>query len=292
MIDPALRAKYMQNSLIKGMKDVMSSSLKSGNPNEEVLKLVVKREDDVKLQGSVDKIGQALVLFYNLLKKPMVLPRIFQVTGKVEITKQPKVTIENIREFEKYFTSLEKTFNHLLLAIQGMPQPQIKLPKIEIPAQVNNANPELLEAIENLNERIENLSSPEAVSMSKTNELLEALVNRPQLTPQPVTNISINALQGFAKATSQTVGTSVVELPSYGQLFNRRSIIVFNNDATNTLYIGGSDVTTSNGMPVLAQTYSPSIDAGYNMDIYGIAGSSINVRVFEVSKDQTANVQE
>ena len=112
------------------------------------------------------------------------------------------------------------------------------------------------------------------------------------MTPQPVTNVTLNGLQGNIKTTSATVGSTVAQLPSYGQLFNRRAIVIYNNSAV-TIYIGGSDVTTSNGMPVPANSYSPILDAGYNMVMYGIAASgSNNVRVLEVSKDKSDTIQQ
>jgi hypothetical protein len=149
-------------------------------------------------------------------------------------------------------------------------------------------NSKMEELLNELNDQIAKIKYPK-VEIPKT----ISVDNFPrQMVPQPVTNININALQGFAKSTNQTVGTSLVTLPSYGQLFNRRSLIIFNNDASATLYIGGSDVTISNGTPILPQTFSPSIDAGYNMVIYGVSTTNINVRVMEISKDQTQNVQE
>ena len=114
----------------------------------------------------------------------------------------------------------------------------------------------------------------------------------PTMVSTPVTNININALQGFIETTFATVGTSVVRLPDYGQLFNRRALLIYNNSA-NTIYIGGSEVTVSNGLPIPAYSYSPPIDAGYNLHVYGVAAQGgNNVRVLEVSKDQTANVQQ
>lgn len=259
------------------------------------LDLTFQEKADPKMLDITSKIGNALAILHKTISRPFPLPKIFKVQGQVEVTRQPSIEIKNLNELKKYFDSLEKTFNNLLLAIHSMPQPQVKLPKIEIPAQVKNDNPELLKAIDNLNSKIEEIGKikiPE-VSMTATNRLLTELVSRPVMTPTPVTNIGINGLEGFAKSTQQTVGTTLVELPSYGQLFNRRSMIIFNNSAATTVYIGGSDVTSANGLPVLGQSYSPALDAGYDMQIYGrTASSTADVRVFEVSKDQTANIQE
>ena len=102
--------------------------------------------------------------------------------------------------------------------------------------------------------------------------------------PTPVTQIDVNPLRGVFKTTAVTVTTSATALPT-SSLSNRRSIIVYNNDASVTLYIGGSDVSATNGVPVTAGTYSAPVDAGSSMTLYGIAASSINVRVLEMGND-------
>lgn len=78
-----------------------------------------------------------------------------------------------------------------------------------------------------------------------------------QKTPQPVTNININPLRGYIHTTAATVTGTVTPLPTYGVLDNRRAIIIFNNDENNTVYVGGSDVTATTGLPILAQSFSP-----------------------------------
>jgi hypothetical protein len=299
MIDYNARLKLAQQkqsqSMMDGMKRAIVDGLsQKGGANEEILKLVFKKEENPELETQVGKIGQAIALVYKALNKPLALPKIFRVQGQVEVTRQPDVRVQNLTELKKYFDSLEKTFNNMLLAIHSMPQPQIKLPKIEIPAQVKNDNPELLKAISDLNSKIEEIGKikiPE-VSMTSTNSLLTELVNKPTYTPTPVTNVGINALEGFVVSTDNTVGTTAVTLPNYGQLFNRRSMLIFNNSA-NTIYIGGSGVTVATGIPVPTNSFAPSLDAGYDLRVYGIASQGGNdVRVIEISKDQTSNTQE
>ena len=62
----------------------------------------------------------------------------------------------------------------------------------------------------------------------------------------------------------------------------RKSIIVYNNHATQILYIGSSSaVTTANGLPVAAGQSRVLDD--YNGALYGIAsGAATDVRFFEV----------
>ncbi|PWU06089.1 MAG: hypothetical protein C5B43_02300 [Verrucomicrobia bacterium] len=260
--------------------------------NLDDLDLKFQEIADSRVLSFQDKIGSAISMIYKQVAKPLVLPKIFQIKGEVEVTKQAPVEVRNLSELKKYFESLETTFNKMMLAIQAMPQPQVKLPKFEIPTQIKADNPELVALLEKLNEKIDSLQPAKAISMSRTNDLLESLVNRPQMVPQPVTNIWLNPSEGFMKTSDNTVGTTVVTLPNYGQLFNRRTVLVYNNSA-NTIYIGGSDVTTSNGFPVSGNNYGPPIDAGYNLPVYAIASQGGNdVRVIEISKDKSGTVQE
>lgn len=101
-----------------------------------------------------------------------------------------------------------------------------------------------------------------------------------------VTNVSINPLRGLVHSTNQTITTTLNKIPGYGVLDNRRSLMLFNNSASTTIYIGGSNVTSSNGLPILGQTYSPVIDSGIRMILYGVTSSSTaDIRVMEVSND-------
>ena len=246
-------------------------------PKMDKLELKFQEKADPAVLDILSNIGTAIALVYKKIPKPTKFPSILNIRGRVEIDKP--VRIGNLKELEKYFASLEKTFNNLMLAVQSMPQPLIKLPKIEIPAQVKNDNPELMTLIEKLHDKLDNFQPRELKFPTK----FEVSNFPPQMIPQPVTNINVNPLQGIVKVTSATIGTSLTQLPSYGQLPMRRSIIIFNN-SSNTIYLGGSDVTTSTGVPVLTQSYSPSIDAGYNMILYGIASQAGNdVRVMEIS---------
>jgi len=110
----------------------------------------------------------------------------------------------------------------------------------------------------------------------------------PTKTPMPVTNVNINPLRGFIHTTAATVTTSLTKLPTYGVLDDRRAIMIFNNSSSTTIYIGGSNVTSLTGLPILAQTYSPVIDAGTRMILYGrTSAGSANVRVMEISNEKT-----
>lgn len=77
-----------------------------------------------------------------------------------------------------------------------------------------------------------------------------------------------------------SVGTSATALPS-SALTGRKRIVITNNDATLTLYVGTAGVTTSTGTPILP---GGSYDEDGDVVLYGIGPSStINTRVMELS---------
>jgi len=65
----------------------------------------------------------------------------------------------------------------------------------------------------------------------------------------------------------------------------RQSLIISNTDTTNPIYVGSdANVTTSNGVLLAAGSTLTEDNGGskvYCGDVYGIAGSSINVRYWE-----------
>lgn len=109
----------------------------------------------------------------------------------------------------------------------------------------------------------------------------------PQKYPLPPTNININGLRGPVHSSAVSVGATATPLPT-SPLENRRSLIVWNNDNSTTLWIGGSDVTVANGIPVKKQNYSPALDLSDRVTLYGITdGATIDVRVLESSMSDT-----
>lgn len=249
---------------------------------------------DPKSLNFLDKIGQALVKIYTNMPKTVVLPKVFQVNGSVKVT--DPVKIANLEEVAREIRVLQERITVFAQAASTAQLPKIEFPKFEIPQQI--ATPvdisPITEAIHELQAAIAKapVDTNNVTLLRSIKEGIESLVNRPVMTPQPVTNVTLNALQGYIKTTSSTVGTTAGRLPGYGQLFNRRAVQIYNNSA-NTIYVGGSDVAVANGIPVTSGSFSTIFDAGYNMIVYGIAASSGNdVRVLEISKDQTANVQE
>lgn len=108
----------------------------------------------------------------------------------------------------------------------------------------------------------------------------------PTKTPQPVTNININPLRGLIHTSATTASTTLSTLPRYGVLKNRRAVIFQNLASSTDVYIGGSDVTTSNGYLLEAGSVSPAFDSGPLQVWYVITSSgTANIRCIEVAND-------
>jgi hypothetical protein len=144
-----------------------------------------------------------------------------------------------------------------------------------------NDNSDVVDAINELKKSIKEL--PDKMTHAEFPDTINVGNFPPTKTPLPVTNININPLRGYAKSNVVTLTTTAQGLPNE-VLGYRRGMIVYNNGAS-TAYIGGSDVTVANGMPIPAGQYSPVIDAGPKLIVYGIAAGSVEVRVLEVSNE-------
>jgi len=192
---------------------------------------------------------------------------------KIEIPKPEPVVFPNS------FSMLEA--DSILSALKNLQDDIRALPK-NMPKGSEPDLTVLLDSLNGVKTAITNIPTPQPIEFPES----VMVSNFPiQKIAQPVTHISINSLSGYVKTTVATVTTSLTPLPTYGVLNNRRAIIIYNNSA-NIIYIGGSDVTTANGMPVPANSYSPILDAGIHMIIYGIAAvGSNNVRVMEASDE-------
>jgi len=138
---------------------------------------------------------------------------------------------------------------------------------------------EIIKAVKGIEITVPKIEFPNSISIDNF---------PPQKVPNPVTNININPLRGDVHSSSTTVGTTKTQLPDYGVLENRRALIFYNN-GSKTVFIGGSDVTKDNGIPVLANTFSPSFDSGPRQIWYGVVESGTSeVRAIEISNDAGA----
>lgn len=258
---------------------------------ENADRLLAKMETEEK--DEVKKIALSYSRFNGLLES---------LVRRVENNEKNQTIVKNIEavrdEMKKEVAALsgqqQQTIQSLMSSLNSLKQAfsnkkeydgnnivqALKSLKLETPAvQQQDRTEDIITAIKSLKVEVPPFEFPESISVNNF---------PPQKVPQPVTHFSINALRGFVHTTAATVDTDPTPLPEYGVLQNRRAIIIFNNDPTATLYIGGSTVTTANGMPVLAQSYSPILDAGVSMIVYGIVESgAINVRVLEASDESS-----
>lgn len=258
----------------------------------ENLDLEFQERADPKVLSSLGKIGQALVVIFNHLKSIKIdWPKIFKVEGTVDvnsISDFPPIHIQNFKDLKPYFEMADKTNKQLAAAITLVASKGPDKPATPI---VNINNEPLLKAIQELKEvsdkTIELPSNEGVISMLRTvSEQLGALYDKPTFVPPAVTNITLNALNGSFKSTTLNVTTTATALPSTN-LTNRRSLIIYNN-SSNTVYLGNSSVTISGstqGLPVPANSYGPTLDAGSNMVLYGIAGGTSSVTVMEMSHE-------
>jgi hypothetical protein len=84
------------------------------------------------------------------------------------------------------------------------------------------------------------------------------------------------------RSMAVTVGTGATPLPD-DPLPYRRALVVHNNSAS-TVFIGGSSVTVSDGLPLAAgEKISFDIQNNPNVVVYAVAGSSVDVRIMELA---------
>lgn len=193
---------------------------------------------------------------------------------KIVLPKHEKVVLPSSYSFVEAKDIIKQLVN-LQDTIKALPK---NMPKSNV-SDIDLS--ELLDGFNRLEKAISNIKLPEV----EFPDTIDVGNFPPQKTPQPVTNININGLRGPILSTQLEVGASAALLPNTA-LANRRSIILYNG-GNNILYIGNSSVTSSNGFPIAAGQYSPSIDLSDKVDLYGISGGgTLDIRVFESSMDE------
>lgn len=212
-----------------------------------------------------------------------------QIEGVVKVANQvqfPKVELLSaLTSVSKGLKAVETKIENLQLVVPA-PKVEVAAPAIQFPKIPEGITPkefkQMTDLLSSIKEELHKLPSklPEAIFPDTIN-----IGNfPPQKVPQPVTNININPLRGYAKSRNITVGTTPTPLPDEVLAF-RRSLIIYNN-STGDLYVGGQDVSSTNGLIVPTESYSPVIDAGPKLIIYGIVASgTADARVFEVSNE-------
>lgn len=247
----------------------LTSAFKELNPILKTLEESTK--SDKQTVGLLNKLISQITQLSNTLRstanKEVRFPDTQKVSGSVEVSRMPDMQGNIVTALERVEAQLKN------LVTKKIPEKKLELAEGKV---ISDKLDELTDALKKLPG---NMEFPTRVSVDNF---------PPQKIPQPVTNISINALAGTTKSRTVTVGSST-PVPLPGEvLAYRRSLVVYNNSSTITLYVGGSDVSASNGMPVPPNSYSPAFDAGDKMVIYGIAASSsIDVRTLEASDIRT-----
>lgn len=272
--------KALLKRLIRELEVLNAYTKRATKSKKPLQKFSIRTADLVTLNDEIKGILR------NIEKKDLKvsIPKVQRMIGKVRVENFPKEY--PFDDLKQELRNIRQTLSELRLEVP--PFPEIKAPIVNVPDFPKElSSKELKEVIKELKAVKDEIKSlpkdfpevvmPEAIKVS----------NFPvQKTPNPVTNININPLRGFIHSTSVTVTSSLTVLPAE-VLVNRRSLIIFNNDSTNTVYIGGSEMAASDGLPILPQTYSPTIDAGPRMIVYGMcsAGQTADVRVLEASNE-------
>lgn len=84
------------------------------------------------------------------------------------------------------------------------------------------------------------------------------------------------------KSRAVTVATTATQLDSTTDGYRSSPSLALYNSSAVTVYIGGSDVTTANGLPIPASSWSPGFGLGEGEGIYGVvAADTAAVRVIE-----------
>lgn len=248
---------------------------------------------DPKSLSLYEKIVSGLSTVNQSIKSVKIdLPPFYRIFGEVNvksIEQMPPVRVSNFPDLQGSFNSLAKSIEDMQVkTLKAVTAFEVNVPdKFEIDKEVKIKNfNDLLEGIEELKKGFNILIKKMTMDGDSSKPTEVSITNfPPTMVPTPVTHVSINGLIGFTKSNAVTVSTTLTPLPGT-PLVNRRSLTVYNNSASNTFYIGGSDVTPSNGVPVPAGTFSPSFDASPGLVVYGITSSSTaDARVLELSDE-------
>jgi hypothetical protein len=93
--------------------------------------------------------------------------------------------------------------------------------------------------------------------------------------------VTVASLNSVVRGTAVSVITSATLIPTT-ILSNRKSMSVRNNGSA-TIYLGGSDVTTSGGYPLKANE-TLDLDIGTTSRLYGrVISTTTNIRILEFS---------
>lgn len=275
----------------KELSDTLSS-IKSGLAVFEEIKTKIDAGQTIlfpketQLSGKVD-IGKIDQLLEVTVKNPQKIefPKSTTLSGPIAIESLPAVEVTNFPDLARLINDFQG------IIVKAVSTLKFDMPKsfgINAPVEMTGMT-DLLADMEELKKGFNLLIKATQASKGidpSTPMMVEIISDRiPRPVATPVTNISINSLGGFVKSRSVTVTSALTPLPGE-VLSNRRNIVLYNN-SSQTLEIGGSTFTFGTGMPVPAGTYSPAIDAGPNMIVYGrVTSGTADIRTLESSDIQ------
>lgn len=98
-------------------------------------------------------------------------------------------------------------------------------------------------------------------------------------------SIDVNVLAlGSVKSTAvEFTANEVVKLPDVAYPKRKSLTLCPIVDSSGMFYIGGSDVTVDNGLPISPLEHY-SIDMGEDADLWGVADTSGEVRILEIAE--------
>ncbi len=279
-------------SQLNSLKDLLTAMSEKMSVLEEIKKRVEEGKnvilpDETQVFGTVDigKMPAVEVKNFPEIKIPEA-PKMPAFPKEMKISELPPVFIANLSELMGRIEALQATTLKSMAAL-----------KVDVPKSMSIKEPVSMQGMQDLLDGIEELKKGFNILIKATQEskgmdvgkpmAVEIISDRvPRPVANPVTNISINALGGVNLATAVTVTASGTELPPT-PLANRRGLVIYNNGAV-TIYVGGSGVTSSSGIPVAAGTYGPAIESGSNMPVYAVTSSgTCDVRILEYSDIMT-----
>lgn len=273
-IDDLKRTILLLGDLINLSLKQFSAEIRGSN--EEIKQAIINMDmpeqtatDISPIVSSIESLQGSMNPEVTVQPTPIDLSPVVEALAKLE-TQPVSMPEIDLSPLAKQLTSLEKA---------------IKAIKLPTPAPISLDLTPVMKAIQSLEKKLE----PTPIDLTPVKEATEnvevAIRSLRFPVPTPVTQIDINPLRGSFKTTAVTVTSAATALPTTAQT-NRRTVIVYNNDASVSIFLGGSTVTSSTGVPVAAGSYSPPFDIGASMTLYGItAAASVNVRVLEVSND-------
>lgn len=278
--DTVLRVKVEDEKVIDRIiskLDTLNSTIKSlpkidmGDAPASINIQTMSENTIAKMTGQLDEIRKAVVA-----SRTAPQPTIQQV----KVTNPTPQASFPVSVIVKGLENVQKEISKIKLEV---PQAQVidfpEMPKIMSMTE----GKAILKALENMSKKLDDL--PKEFPDVHIPTSVEISNFPPQKYPMPVTNININPLRGFAKTTAVTVTTALTPLPGE-VLAYRRSLVVYNNSSSVTIYLGGSTMTFSDGIPVPPNSYSPAFDAGPRMIVYArTSASTANVRVLELSNE-------